>query len=439
MSISYVYTGDKIAMKHIFKRIISFIFIFLLFFNFYNSFADDAEELSNFEDVSDEITEDKIIETTTSDTSSLNLNARSCIVLDRLSKTVLYGKNENSKVKMASTTKIMTATIILEKCDLNQTVEVSKKAANTGGSRLGLTTGAKITIRDLLYGLLLCSGNDAAVALAETAGGSIQGFSELMNSKAKELGLTSTHFESPHGLDSDEHYTTAYELALLSNYALNNETFAKIVNTKSTTISINGTPREVRNTNELLGTLNGVYGIKTGFTNGANRCLVTACKRGNMDLICVVLGCDTKKFRTTDSIKLIEYAFANYEYINISEKIEQKFSQWKDEHKNFFNIAKGVSSDLELKHSDLENPVIPILKNEISSIEINIQINQNFEAPLCENTILGNIEITANNNLISHCDILAANTIEKKSFYNYATDFFKNYYITLNSATELVL
>ena len=126
-----------------------------------------------------------------------NINARSCIIL--------VGKNEFNKVKMASTTKIMTATIIIENCDLSQTVIVSKKAASTGGSRLGLKANDKITIRDLLYGLLLCSGNDAAVALAETAGGDISSFSQMMNSKAKELGLKNTNFESPHGLDSDEH------------------------------------------------------------------------------------------------------------------------------------------------------------------------------------------------------------------------------------------
>lgn len=175
---------------------------------------------------------------------------------------------------MASTTKIMTALVVLENAKLDTLVEVSKKAAGTGGSRLGLKTGDKITINDLLYGLMLCSGNDAAVCLAETVAGSIPEFAKLMNAKAKSLNLLNTNFVTPHGLDADEHYTTAYELALLSNYALNNKTFYKIVNTKSITISINGYPKSLINTNELLGNLNGVYGIKTGFTNGANRCLV---------------------------------------------------------------------------------------------------------------------------------------------------------------------
>ena len=169
----------------------------------------------------------------------------------------------------------MTAIVIIENYDLNKEITVSKKAAGTGGSRLGLRTGDKITVHDLLYGLLLRSGNDAAVALAETVGGSIEGFAELMNQKAKELNLKNTHFESPHGLDSDGHYTTAYELALITDYALQNSTFAKIVGTKNYTITINGYPKALTNTNELLGNLNGVYGVKTGFTNGANRCLVS--------------------------------------------------------------------------------------------------------------------------------------------------------------------
>lgn len=189
-----------------FKRLFSKIFLLLgtILFLFNFQLFSFADEIDNSEevDVFSSIEENSNIANGV-DLSSLNLNTRACVVFDRTSKRALLGKNEYNKVKMASTTKIMTAIVILENCDLNQTVEVSRKAAGTGGSRLGLKTGDKITIRDLLYGLLLCSGNDAAVALAETAGGSIDGFSELMNNKAQELGLNNTHYESPHGLDSD--------------------------------------------------------------------------------------------------------------------------------------------------------------------------------------------------------------------------------------------
>lgn len=338
---------------------------------------------------------------------------------------------------MASTTKIMTATIIIENCNLEETVEVSKKAANTGGSRLGLKTGDKITIKDLLYGLMLRSGNDAAVALAEVCAGSIVDFSNLMNKKANELGLVNTHFESPHGLDSDGHYTTAYELALLSDYALKNKTFLQIVGTYNYTISINGHPKSLTNTNELLGNLNGVYGIKTGFTNGANRCLVTACKRNDMDIICVVLGCDTKKFRTSDSIKLIEYTFSNFEYVNIQEKIDTELENWKKENENYFFINKGISSDLIIKYSELDTPIIPINKNEISSIDVNIYIDSILESPIHINDAIGKIKVTSNNNSILSCNILASNTIKKKNFLDYNMDFFKYYSNILNSFSIL--
>jgi len=425
-------------MKLIFRKILTLFFIFLLLFSYYYTFADDVESGEDNVDVENQIVTEQTIETTSTDISNLNLNARSCVILDRLSKKVLYGKNEYNKVKMASTTKIMTATVILENCDLNQTVKVSKKAAGTGGSRLGLKTGDKITVRDLLYGLMLCSGNDAAVALAETAGGSIQGFSELMNVKAKELGLNNTHFESPHGLDSDGHYTTAYELALLSDYALKNSIFAQIVGTKNYTVTINGYPKNLKNTNELLGALNGVYGVKTGFTNGANRCLVTACKRNDMDIICVVLGCDTKKFRTSDSIKLIEYAFKNFEYVNIAELIDKKFSDWKQENPNYFDINKGIHSDLQVKYSNLETPVIPIYKDDISSLKVNIYVAQNLDAPVYPDAILGCIDVTSDIGWIAHCDIVANSMIEKKSVANYLFEFFIHYSNTLNSALSVV-
>lgn len=419
-----------LKMKSVFKKMFLSMICFIIFINITLSFADDVE----YNDWND----DNIIETSSIGTQTFNINARSCIVLDRLSKNIIYGKNEFNKVKMASTTKIMTAAIIIENCDLNKTVEVSKRAAGTGGSRLGLKTSDKITVRDLLYGLMLCSGNDAAVALAENCSGGITEFSNLMNKKAKELGLTNSHFESPHGLDSDNHYTTAYELALLSDYALQNKTFYNIVSTKQYTVTINGYPKTISNTNELLGNLLGVYGIKTGFTNGANRCLVSACKRDDMDIICVVLGCDTKKFRTQDSIKLIEYAFKNFQYVNISEKINEEFENWKLGNFKNFNIYKGISNDLELKISDLKNPIIPIKKDEIESLNFNISSNFDLDAPITENTVIGKITVTLNNNELVSLNILNNNSIKKKSIINYILEILSNYSVTLNSFTSFL-
>lgn len=368
--------------------------------------------------------------------NDLSINARSHVVLDRKSKKVLIGKNEYTKAKMASTTKIMTATIILENCNLDDIVTISKKSANTGGSRLGLKTNDKISVLNLLYGLLLCSGNDAAVALAEYCSGSIPEFCNLMNQKAIELGLTNSHFETPHGLDSDGHYTTAYELALITDYALKNSTFVKIVNTKNHTIQINNYPKNLSNTNELLGVLDGVYGVKTGFTNGANRCLVTACKRNNMDLICIVLGCDTKKFRGQDSTKLINYCFDNFEYVNIRNLLTHKLNDWKNDNKNYFNIIKGVSTKLDIKFSDPSSDVIPIKKDEINNINVRFSINKNLAAPITVDNIIGNYEIFSSTNTIYSGDIISNNAIDKKNIKYYLFDFLKNYSNTLNSCLE---
>ena len=405
------------------KKIIS-IFMFFIFINmfFYISFADDIDNETI--DVSTEL--NSFTDTSTETIKEPDVNSRACVVIDRKTNSVLFGKNENTKKKMASTTKIMTATIIIEKCNLTDTIEISKKAAGTGGSRLGLKTGDKITVLDLLYGLMLRSGNDAAVALAEYAGGDINGFAELMNAKALELGLTNTHFETPHGLDSNEHYTTAYELALLSNYALNNPTFAKIVGTKNYTITINGSPKALSNTNELLGNMEGVYGIKTGFTNGANRCLVTACKRNNIDIICVVLGADTKKFRTIDSIKLINYVFNNFVVYDLESFVNKNFEDWKKDNLNTFIINKGLSQDVLLNIENLYISKVPIRKDLINSFEMKVECQKYFKAPVKGNSSIGNIVISTSGKEIAKCNISIMNNIDKKNSSYYFIYLLKN-------------
>ena len=407
----------------ILKKFIILLTIFLFLFNTNFIYADDINENDENNEninISSEVSSVAISEPT--------LNSKSCVVIDRLSKKVLYGKNENNKVKMASTTKIMTAIVIIETSQLDKTIEVSKKAANTGGSKLGLKTGDKISVLDLLYGLMLCSGNDAAVALAEGVSGSISNFSELMNKKAQSLNLTNTNFESPHGLDSDNHYTTAYELSILTDYALKNTTFRNIVSTKSYTININGYPKTLNNTNELLGNLNVVYGVKTGFTNGANRCLVTACKRGDLDIICVVLGADTKKFRTQDSIKLIEYVFKNFEYVDIEKIIDTNINNWKKENYDSFNITKGKSNNIDIYIEDLTCPIIPIKKEYINSINTYIVMDTTFEAPLEAKHIIGNITIKSKEEIIIEIAILCNNQIKKKNILDYFSFFITSYH-----------
>lgn len=401
------------------KRIISILIILIVSFNIV-SFADDKIE----EESSKEVKE--VIQTAAEVSKKPSINSRQAVVMDRNSKSILYGKNENVKTKMASTTKIMTAMVVLQNTNLENTVEVSKKAALTGGSRLGLKEGDKITVRDLLYGLLLRSGNDAAVALAEYVGGSIEGFAKLMNENTIGLGLKNTHFVTPHGLDQEEHYTTAYELAIIADYALKNKTFAQIVNTKNCTIHINNYAKNLNNTNELLGNLNGVYGVKTGFTNGAGRCLVTSIKRENLDVICVVLGADTKKDRTKDSVKLIEYVFGNYKTINLTKDIEEDFEKWNQINKNRIYIEKGKNNNLNLALEKKEY-TYPIENNTEDKIKMEIQANLNLKAPVKKGTKIGELTIYYKGEIINKINIVNLNEVNKKRIENYILDFASNY------------
>ena len=273
----------------------------------------------------------------------------------------------------------------------------------------------------------MVSGNDAAVALAEYISGSIENFADLMNQKAISLNLSSTHFTSPHGLDHEEHYTTAYELALITDYALHNETFCKIVKTQSYDVIIDGHSKHLSNTNELLGYVDGVYGVKTGFTNGANRCLVSACKRDNIDIICIVLGCDTKKDRTTDSVKLINYTFKNYTLVNIKEMLENKFNIWKNNSNIEFVINKGLSQNpnIILDEAQIPYEFIAVNKSLLDEIEISFSYSSFYEAPLLSNTCIGYANVTISDNTKFKVQLLNSEIICKKNIFYYFNFFLK--------------
>ena len=393
-------------MKKIFYSILIFLLILL---NFSTVCADDVDNEGEFENT---------VEVTASSVTALpKTNSRRYIVYDRISKSMIIGKNEDVKSAMASTTKIMTSIVILEKADLDEMVTVSAKAGGTGGSRLGLKKGDKASVKNLLYGLMLRSGNDAAVALAEHVGGSVKEFAELMNEKASELGLTNTHFVTPHGLDDANHYTTALELAKLTDYAMNNETFSKIVGTKSTTIYINNQSRQINNTNELLGVLNGVVGVKTGFTNNAGRCLVTETKRNNMDIITIVLGADTKKDRTKDSVNLIEYTFSKYKMYNLEEQIIEEFNKWKNINEKRILITKGKQSNPKLALGAIEKATIPICDND--KIEYSINALTEVEAPVEQWNVMGTLTVKLNGEILENIDIVNVNEVQKRDWKDY--------------------
>ncbi len=397
--------------------VISFIFFFLGSNIICYANLEDDENIDINEIKNETIQTSKTLE------NEPNLNARIGLILDRASKTILYEKNGQKQVPMASTTKIMTAIVVLENANLKETVTIDKKAAGTGGSRLGLKVNDKISVHDLLYGLMLKSGNDTAVALAMHIGGSIEGFAKMMNQTAKEMGLVNSHFVTPHGLDQEGHYTTAYELACMADYALENPKFKEIVSTKTYTVTINGRPQTISNTNELLGNLDGVYGVKTGFTNGANRCLVTACKRGNLDIITVVLGADTKKIRTQDSIKLIEYAFKNYQIVDIEKIVQEQFEKWKQLNQSCIYINKGKTNRIQIQLEQLPYKQMAIKNTELDNISVQINNLYYIEAPVDQKQTIGTLKIGLKGKIIETIAIQNKEKIEKKNIKDYFINF----------------
>ena len=233
------------------------------------------------------------------------VSAEKAIVLDAVTGRVLYEKNADQQALIASTTKIMTALIVCEQCNVLDRMRIPKEAVGIEGSSMYLQEGEVLTLQELLYGLMLSSGNDAAVALAIYCGGTVEGFAELMNDKAHTLGMNDTHFENPNGLDSPGHYSTARDLAVLAAYAMKNPIFYKTVSAKTVTVG----QRYLRNHNKLLWQVDGADGVKTGYTRAAGRILVSSATRDGRRLICVTLN-DPNDW--ADHSALLDEGFARY-------------------------------------------------------------------------------------------------------------------------------
>lgn len=239
---------------------------------------------------------------------AVDLSARAAALIDGKSGKVLFEKNKDERLPMASTTKIMTGLLACESKKMKKVVTVSPVASGTEGSSLWLEPGEKQTLENLTYGLMLRSGNDAAVAIAEYLGGSTEAFALMMNERAKKIGVQNTGFQNPNGLDAEGHFTTAYDLALISREAMKNKKFRKIVSTKNKTIPWESSEwdRSLTNHNKMLWRYEGCNGIKTGFTKKSGRCLVTSAKRGKTELICVTLNAPDD---WNDHTKMLDYGF----------------------------------------------------------------------------------------------------------------------------------
>ena len=233
------------------------------------------------------------------------VSAEKAILMDAVTGRVLYERNADEESLIASTTKIMTALVVCEQCNVLDRVRIPAEAVGVEGSSLYLREGEVLTVQELLYGLMLHSGNDAAEALAIYCGGTVEGFAELMNDKARQLGLVNTHFVNPHGLDAPDHHSTARDLAVLAAYAMEDPIFRQTVSTKTVTVG----ERSLRNHNKLLWQVNGAEGVKTGFTKAAGRILVSSASRDGRRLIAVTIN-DPDDWR--DHASLLDDGFARY-------------------------------------------------------------------------------------------------------------------------------
>lgn len=271
------------------------------------SFEEDEDnDLAIIEEDDDYNTDDVNIENLL---NSIRVNARCAIAMDSKTKQVLFEQNADEIVPMASTTKILTALIAITQGNLDKEVTISKNASSIRGSKVKYAAGEKIKLRELLYGLLYKSGNDAAIAIAEDIGGSIEGFANIMNDYARSLGLINSHFESPHGLDSPKHYTCAYDLALLTTKAMENKTFCEICGTKTILKDNSGFTREYNNINKILYKIPEANGVKTGYTGQAGKCLVSSIKHAERNIVIVVLNC-SDRWNVTEQI--YKYVIDNY-------------------------------------------------------------------------------------------------------------------------------
>lgn len=244
----------------------------------------------------------------TENPKKIALNTHAAIAIDADSGEIIYEKDCHKQLPMASTTKIMTSLIAISYGNLDEKVTVSGNAAKINGCEIGYKKGEEVSLRELLYGLMLQSGNDAAIAIAEHIGGSVQGFSKIMNEYAATLGINGASFESPHGLDSQYHFCSAYDLAMLTREAMKNKTFCNIVSTKSILKSESNFTRNYNNINKILYMVPEATGVKTGYTGNAGKCLVSSFNLGSRKLIVVTLNSSSSERRWHDTIEIYNYS-----------------------------------------------------------------------------------------------------------------------------------
>lgn len=331
------------------------------------------------------------------------IQAIGAVLMDARTGRVLWGKNEHAPLAMASTTKIMTAIAALENGDIESKVVASRRAAMAPKVHMGLSAGEEFRLYDLLLALMLESSNDAAIAIAEHISGSMEDFCVLMTHKAREIGADNTVFETPSGLDAENHLSTAYDMALITRYALENEEFMRLINTRSAEFRSSRRVYHMNNKNRLLNEFEGANGVKTGFTGKAGQCFVGACKRGDMQLISVVLGsgwgAEGREQKWKDTKKILTHGFDNFKYEVII-------------------APQGDSGDIYVERSKTlfiptyfaHGLMLPLSREEYESIVIDSDAPRLLRAPIIDGQRMGTAKVFIMGELAQEIPILANGT-----------------------------
>ena len=368
---------------------------------------------------------DKVVETSSSLTESveildnnfLNLDAGATILIEQNSGQILYGYNVHEKLHPASVTKVMSLLLIMEALDsgkitLDTQIPCSSNAASMGGSQIWLDTTETLSVNDMLKAICVVSANDCVVALAEYLGGTEEGFVQMMNDKAKELGMNDTTFKNCHGLDEDDHLTSAYDIALMSRELLTKH--PKI--TEYTTIwtdTLRDGKSSLSNTNKLVRNYAGCTGLKTGSTSLALYNLSASATRDGLSLIAVVMKAPTAAKRFSNATSLLDYGFSNFSY--------KTFAVQGDVVKSI-SVNKGVQNEVNAVYET--SPALLIKKGEESNITYEINLNDSIQAPVDKGQILGTITYSMNGNVLLRTNLVAENSIEKSGFLNITKNIF---------------
>lgn len=360
--------------------------------------------------------------------TDLGLNAKSAILMEESTGNILYESNPDERVPIASVTKVMTMLLIMEAVDsgkisLDDIVTVSENAMSYGGSTMFLETGEQLTVNDMLKGIAVASANDGCVAMAEHLAGSESAFVDMMNEKAKELGMENTHFMNTNGLDEDDHYSSARDVAIMSRELMKHETIFNYTSIWMDTLR--GGKFQLANTNKLIRFYDGANGLKTGSTSKALCCLSAAAKRNDMQLIAVVLGAPTSAERFASAKSLLDYGFANYAVntqITAGDEVQK------------IAVEKGVDKEVGVVAGDSCSTLVK--KGQEDNITKEIKIDETITAPIEAGQKIGTMTISRDGEVIADIDLNASSAVEKKGIGLIIKDFFATIFFGSNNNTE---